>query len=75
MTFSICFVPFALTISKTLILHILLFCCSKPKEMVNNMDGTWSIEIVPRETGKHELYVTVDGRPIKVRGLFETVRR
>lgn len=43
--------------------------------MVSNMDGTWSIEIVPRETGKHELYVTVDGRPIKVRGLFETVRR
>lgn len=39
------------------------------------MDGTWWIEIVPRETGKHELYVTVDGRPIKVRGLFEIVHQ
>lgn len=72
---AFCFVPFALTIAKTRKLHILSYCYSKPKEMVNNMDGTWSIEIVPRETGKHELYVTVDGRPIKVRGLFETVHR
>eukprot|EP00105_Crassostrea_gigas_P011049 XP_011426554.1 PREDICTED: tripartite motif-containing protein 45 [Crassostrea gigas] len=46
----------------------------KPKEMVNNMDGTWLIEIVPRETGKHELYVTVDGRPIKTKSVLFHVK-
>ncbi|XP_061188339.1 E3 ubiquitin-protein ligase TRIM45-like isoform X2 [Saccostrea echinata] len=37
----------------------------KPKEVRNNMDGTWTIELLPYETGKHVLYITVDGKPIK----------
>lgn len=30
------------------------------------MDGTWLLEILPRETGKHVLHVTVAGKPITV---------
>lgn len=71
--FLICFVLFVLIIFKIWILYIFLFCCSKLKEMVSNMDGIWLIEIVLWEIGKYEFYVIVDGWLIKVCGLFEIV--
>lgn len=68
-----CFVLFVLIIVKIWKLYIFLYCYSKLKEMVNNMDGIWLIEIVLLEIGKYEFYVIVDGWLIKVCGLFEIV--
>ncbi|XP_062584242.1 E3 ubiquitin-protein ligase TRIM45-like isoform X2 [Saccostrea cucullata] len=46
----------------------------KPKEVRNNMDGTWMIEFLPYETGKHVLHVTVDGQPIKTKSVVFNVK-
>ncbi|XP_056011160.1 tripartite motif-containing protein 45-like isoform X2 [Ostrea edulis] len=49
-------------------------CICLPREAKNNLNGTWTLEFLPCEAGKHVLYVTVNGHPIKTKSFVFHVK-